>query len=206
MKKGIFITIEGTDGCGKSTQIPLISEYLKEKGITVNILREPGGTFAGEKIREILLYSGKECICNETEVLLYAAARAQIVDEKIVPFLENGEAVICDRFIDSSLAYQGFGRKIDISDVLEINKIAMKNIWPDITFFIDISPEEAIKRRKNESAADRIEQEGMEFHRRVYEGFRILADRYPERIKIIDGHMSVEQTFKNIKHYLEEML
>ena len=206
MSKGLFISVEGTDGCGKSTQIPMISKYLENKGYVVNVLREPGGTITGEKIREILLDPLNTDIRDMTEILLYAAARAQIMQEKIKPYLLAGEIVICDRFIDSSLAYQGYGRKVDINVIIDINKIALDGIMPDITLFFDIPPDIAMKRRLSTGYTDRIENESIEFHRRVYEGYKALAYRFKDRIKTINAQKTVDEVFNEIIIYLEEVI
>lgn len=206
MSKGLFISVEGTDGCGKSTQIPMISKYLENKGYVVNILREPGGTITGEKIREILLDPVNTDIRDMTEILLYAAARAQIMQEKIKPYLLAGEIVICDRFVDSSLAYQGYGRKVDINVIIDINKIALDGVMPDITLFFDIPPDIAMKRRLSTGYTDRIENESIEFHRRVYEGYKALAYRFKDRIKTINAQKTVDEVFNEIIIYLEEVI
>lgn len=206
MSKGLFISVEGTDGCGKSTQIPMISKYLENKGYVVNVLREPGGTITGEKIREILLDPVNTDIRDMTEILLYAAARAQIMQEKIKPYLLAGEIVICDRFIDSSLAYQGYGRKVDINVIIDINKIALDGVMPDITLFFDIPPDIAMKRRLSTGYTDRIENESIEFHRRVYEGYKALAYRFKDRIKTINAQKTVDEVFNKIIIYLEEVI
>ncbi|HZK70482.1 MAG TPA: dTMP kinase, partial [Clostridia bacterium] len=198
--------VEGTDGCGKSTQIPMISKYLENKGYVVNVLREPGGTITGEKIREILLDPLNTDIRDMTEILLYAAARAQIMQEKIKPYLLAGEIVICDRFVDSSLAYQGYGRKVDINVIIDINKIALDGVMPDITLFFDIPPDIAMKRRLSTGYTDRIENESIEFHRRVYEGYKALAYRFKDRIKTINAQKTVDEVFNEIIIYLEEVI
>lgn len=206
MSKGLFISVEGTDGCGKSTQIPMISKYLENKGYVVNVLREPGGTITGEKIREILLDPLNTDIRDMTEILLYAAARAQIMQEKIKPYLLAGEIVICDRFVDSSLAYQGYGRKVDINVIIDINKIALDGVMPDITLFFDMPPDIAMKRRLSTGYTDRIENESIEFHRRVYEGYKALAYRFKDRIKTINAQKTVDEVFNEIIIYLEEVI
>lgn len=206
MAKGLFISVEGTDGCGKSTQIPMICKYLEDKGYIVNVLREPGGTLVGEKIRDILLDPVNTDIYDMTEILLYAAARAQIMQEKIKPYLSAGEIVICDRFVDSSLAYQGYGRKVDINVIIEINKVALDGVMPDITLFFDAPPDVAMKRRANTGYTDRIENESIEFHRRVYEGYKALAYHYKDRIKTINAQKTVDEVFNETIKYLEEVI
>lgn len=206
MKKGLFITIEGMDGSGKTTQIDMIKEYVSEKGYNVTLAREPGGTKISEKIRDIILDSDNAGMSETTEMLLYASARAQLVAELIRPAVEDGGVVICDRFIDSSYAYQGFGRGIDLDTITDVNRAAVDGVMPDITFFIDISPEVALKRRMASTQADRIEKEHMKFHMKVYEGYRKLAVLYPERIKTIDGNRAVEEISEDICRWLDSIL
>lgn len=198
MKQGLFVTAEGTDGSGKTTQIALMKDYLQRKGYEVLLTREPGGTEIGEKIRTIILDPQNKGMSETTEMILYAAARAQLVYEVIRPALDMGRIVICDRFIDSSYAYQGFGRGIDKNIIEEINRAALGGLVPDITFFFDISPEIALKRRIESTGRDRIESEEMDFHMRVYRGYKELAILYPERIRTIDSRRSVEEISEDI--------
>ncbi len=206
--KGKLITFEGTDGAGKTTQINLLKEYLTEKGFDVVLTREPGGTTISEKIREILLDKNNTEMKDKTEVLLYAAARAQHVLEKIIPALNEGKIVISDRFFDSNIAYQGFGRGIGEETVFEINKFALCGIMPDLTFFLDASPKTGLKRKINEKnhTLDRMEKESETFHERVYEGFCTLCDKYPERIKRIDAIDDIESIHKKIIQQTEKIL
>jgi dTMP kinase len=206
MSKGIFITIEGTDGSGKTTQIKLIEEYLKQKGFDVIITREPGGTRVSEKIRDLILNPENTDITSITEMMLYASARAQLVAQLIKPALEEDKAVICDRFVDSSFAYQGFGRGVDLKTIADVNRVAVDGIYPDITFFLDIDPEVALKRRIESTGADRIEREKLEFHRKVYKGYKQISMLYPDRIKTIDAADTVEEIYAEIKEYLDELL
>lgn len=203
MKNGIFITVEGTDGSGKTTQIKLMDEYLRSKGHEVIITREPGGTKINEKIRSIILDPENQEMGMITETLLYASARAQLVSEVIKPALSEGKLVICDRFVDSSYVYQGFGRGLNLKLITEINRVALDGIAPDITFFFDISPDVALKRRIDSTGADRIEKEKMEFHMRVYNGYIKLAMLYPDRIRTIDGKRSVEEIFEDVKGHID---
>ena len=149
MKNGLFISIEGLDGAGKSTQIQGIREYFEDKNIEPVVFREPGGTRIGEKIRHILLDEKNTEMDDVAEMLLYAASRAQNVAENILPALEDGRVVICDRFIDSSIVYQGYGRELDIEEVYNVNLTAVRHRLPDITFFLDKAPESSLKRRKH---------------------------------------------------------
>ncbi len=206
MCKGLFITVEGTDGSGKTTQIKLMEEFLKAAGNDVVLSREPGGTEISETIRNLILDPGNKDISPLTEMLLYAAARAQHVFQVIRPSLESGKCVICDRFVDSSYAYQGCGRGVDLKTVADVNRAAVDGVVPDITFFLDIDPRLAIERRIKSTGADRIEQEKMDFHMRVYEGYRKMALLYPDRIKTIDASKSIEEISLQIKTYLKEIL
>jgi dTMP kinase len=206
MKRGLFITTEGTDGSGKTTQIKLIESYLIEKGFEVVVTREPGGTAIGEKIRSIILDTENSNMSYITEMMLYASARAQLVNELIKPSLEAGKVVICDRFIDSSFVYQGFGRNIDIEIIERVNNIALDGVSPDITLFFDIDPEIALKRRIQSTGADRIEQEAMDFHKKVYNGYKKLASMYPDRIKAIDSNRSIQEIFADAKEQIDRIL
>lgn len=191
--RGKFITLEGGDGVGKSTQMKFIKQYIEQKGYSVLVTREPGGTAIGEKIRDILLDLKNSEMCVQTEALLYSAARAQHVNEKIIPALEEGKIVICDRFSDSSIAYQGFGRKIGYEDVASINEFAVCGLKPDLTLYFDLLPEKGIYRKKNVGdSLDRIESELSDFRRRVYIGYKEILKREPERIVKIDAEKSIE--------------
>lgn len=204
--KGLFITIEGTDGAGKSTQIELLTEYLSKKGRDVLVTREPGGTPIGEKIREIILDTENSEMSDITEAILYAASRAQHVNEKIKPALLEGKIVICDRFVDSSIAYQSSARGISRELIEDINKYAVCGITPDITLYFDITPEEGIKRKKNMHELDRIEKEKEDFHKRVYEGYKNLLKLYPERIKRVDASKSISDVHKQVIEYINKIL
>lgn len=205
MGKGVFITVEGTDGSGKTTQIKKMEAYLKEKGYDVILLREPGSTRISEKIRSLILDPDNTEMGDTTELLLYAAARAQLVSEIIKPSVEAGKVVICDRFIDSSLAYQGFGRGINLDTIIDINRIAIEGTMPDLTIFFDISPEIALERRMAATSADRIEKEKMDFHMKVYYGYKSLADQYTQRIKTINSGRSVEEIFDDVRILLDNI-
>lgn len=202
--KGIFITVEGCDGAGKSTQTQFIKSYLEEKGISPVMLREPGGTAISEKLREIILDKENSDMTDMTEVLLYAASRAQLVGQVILPALKEGKVIVCDRFLDSSIAYQGFGRKINLSAVEEINKYAVLGISPDLTIYLDITPEESFKRKKlMEDLPDRIESEKKDFHERVYNGYKYAAEKFPERFFTVNAVRERELVFSDIKKRLD---
>lgn len=204
MKKGLFLTIEGPDGSGKSTQIGFITEFLQSRGYETVLTREPGGTQIGEKIRDIILDKENREMDSMTETMLYAASRAQHVAQIIKPALEAGKAVICDRFVDSSIAYQGYGRKLGDS-VTYINEYAIMGCVPDITFLMKIPPDRSMDRITSGSR-DRLELEKMEFHRRVYEGYMELEKLYPARITGIDAGRSIEEIKEEIHKHLERLL
>ncbi len=206
MRKGLFITVEGTDGSGKTTQIKLMEKFLNSMGNDVVLSREPGGTEISEMIRDLILDPRNTSISPLTEMMLYAAARAQHVSQVIRPALENGKYVICDRFVDSSYAYQGCGRGVDLKTVADVNRAAVDGVVPDITFFLDIDPRLAIERRIKSTGADRIEQEKMDFHIRVYEGYKKMSLLYPDRIMTIDASKSIEEISLQINIYLKELL
>lgn len=206
MHKGIFITFEGTDGSGKTTQITLLSEYLQKRGFDPVTLREPGGVAISERIRSVVLDNRHTEMDQVTEMLLYAASRAQLVAQVIMPALNAGKCVICDRYVDSSYIYQGFARGLGIDTVKTVNDIATRNLMPDITFFMDVDPELALKRRFNSSQPDRLEMEGVDFQRKVYEGYILLCSMYPERMKRISGTEGIEASFSQIKGYVDAFL
>ena len=204
MKKGLFITFEGGDGAGKSTQIKLLHEYLQEKGIEVVLTREPGGTAVGESIRNIILDSANTEMTDMTECMLYAAARAQIVNELIIPSLEAGKTVICDRFIDSGLAYQSYGRGLGDA-VMDINRHAIGDCMPDVTFLLKAPPKVGSKRISGREL-DRIEQASEDFHDRVYNGYLELEKSYPDRIVGIDGTQSISEISSIIRSRIDELI
>ncbi len=206
MKQGKFITCEGTDGSGKSTQIELLLEYLKGRGIDAVLTREPGGTPISEKIRSIILDTDNVNMSDMTELLLYAASRAQVVSEIIRPALMQGKTVICDRFIDSSYVYQGYARGLGLEIIDSVNKAAICGLMPDLTLFFDISPEVALKRRMEVTGADRIEKERMEFHMKVYNGYKELARNNPQRIKVVESSRSVEEIALDVQRIVDSVI
>lgn len=206
MKRGLFVTVEGTDGCGKTTQITNIVDYLSSLGCRVILTREPGGTRISENIRSIILDPAFTEMHSITELMLYSAARAQLVEQVIRPAIANCETVICDRYIDSFYAYQGYGRGLDMEMLKKITSLAINNAMPDITFFFDLVPEIGLRRRMNAANGDRIENEQMEFHRRVYHGYRQLAKENPERIKTIDASRSVDEVWEDVRRQLDMAL
>ena len=203
--KGLFIVMEGPDGSGKTTQINLLEQYLKEAGYECLITREPGGTVIGEEVRELILNPEYKEMSPVTEMLLYAASRAQLVHEVIGPALEAGRIVISDRFVDSSIVYQGIARNLGISTVAAVNAPGIGIYRPDGIFFIDLSEAEGIRRKKNQKKLDRMEQESKDFHHLVSEGYRkVLAER-PEVIKI-DGGKDIDVIQKKIRNHVDELL
>ncbi|MDO4300959.1 MAG: dTMP kinase [Clostridia bacterium] len=203
---GLFITMEGTDGAGKTTQIRLLEEYLLNKGFKVVCTREPGGTPISEKIREIIIDKNNSEMTDITEAFLYAAARAQHVDEVILPTLKEGGIVISDRFVDSSVVYQGFARSVGERLIKNINKYAVGELEPDITFFLKLKPEDGLKRKKEQAELDRLEAEKFSFHQRVYDGYVRLSKRCKNRIQVIDALKSVEEIHNDIVRGINNLL
>ncbi|MBR4914206.1 MAG: dTMP kinase [Clostridiales bacterium] len=202
--KGIFITFEGIDGCGKSTQCELLKDYLKENNKDFIFVREPGGTVIGERIREILLDKKNTQMTARTELLLFEAARAQITDEVIKPALEAGKIVLCDRFFDSSSAYQGMARGMGMDFVAGLNMAATGGLKPDVTFFFDISAAEALERRgKRGEASDRIELAGLKFQEDVRRGYIELAKSSEGRVITVDATKGIDEIFEVVKSSLE---
>jgi len=196
-----FITFEGIDGCGKSTQARLLLEYMNKSGVETILVREPGGTNISESIREILLHSSSGQMGDRTESLLMTASRAQLTQEVIIPNMDQGIFVIADRYSDSTLAYQGGGRNLDIEWLIELNNYATFTLLPDITFFVDIRSEEALRRL--DSNKDRIEGEGIEFQARVRKTYHELAERFNDRYVILDGYSEIGDIHQNV---LNEMI
>lgn len=208
-KRGIFITIEGPDGAGKTTQIEKLAQYLEEQKLPYVLTKEPGGTRIGNEIRSLILRPEYKEMMNETEVLLYAASRAQHVKEKIIPALEEGKIVLCDRFVDASIAYQGYGLGIEIEKITAINEFATGGLVPDRSYFIDVAPSFARKRlmqRNGDRPFDRIEQKNIEYHERVRNGFLRIYENNRERICLLDGHQAIEAIFQMIKEDFERLL
>ena len=200
--RGKFITFEGCEGSGKSTQLRLLSEYLDKLGVDYILTREPGGSEIAEQIRNIILNGKNTAMCDECEALLYAAARVQHLKEKIAPALDKGKLVICDRYVDSSLAYQGYARGLGREYIENINSLALERFAPDLTVFLDISPAEAFKRKHGADPDDRMEQLGLEFHTRVYNGYKALMEIAP-RICAVDCRGSKYETQDNIRALLK---
>lgn len=203
---GLFITFEGTEGCGKSTQIKELRDHLESLGRKVLVTREPGGAAISEAIRTILLDTAHHAMTPTTELFLYEAARAQHVAEVIRPALKRGECVLCDRYADSTTAYQGGGRELPV-DVLErLHEIATGGLWPRITFLLDLPVEEGLQRAGDGGRYDRIEQETVEFHVRVRDAFIALAEEHPDRIRIVDARGSVQDVAAQVRAFTDEVL
>lgn len=201
--RGLFITFEGVDCCGKSTQLKLLSEYLYEKGIKVTTTREPGGCRISEEIRAVLLNPENKSMTGYTEAMLYAAARSQHISEVILPAIERGEVVLSDRYIDSSVAYQAYGRELGLKTVLALNSFALENCQPDYTLFFDITPEQAFERMEEGRLRDRLEQSGREFFMRTYKGFKEQAMR-ERRIITIDGTLEIDEIKNKVRAFADE--
>ncbi len=203
---GCFFTMEGPDGSGKSTQIQLLRDYLSEKGYDIIVCREPGGTKISEAIRQVILNKEFTEMGNMTEMLLYAAARAQLMEEVIRPALNEDKIVICDRFVESSAVYQGIARGMGIDLVYEVNQYAIGDTLPDLTIMIDIDAETGISRKKKQAELDRMEREAIDFHEKVVSGYREIADKYPERILRIDGNRSIDNIHAQITAAVDKII
>lgn len=206
-----FISFEGLDYSGKSTQIRLLENYLKERGHRVFTIREPGGTTISEKIRDILLDKKHMNMTERCEIFLYSAARVQLVQEKIIPLLKEGYYILADRYVDSTTAYQGYGRGLDLTMVEQINQAATLGLLPGTTFYLRLKPEQIAKRfPQSGRELDRLEIAGQDFYQRVFQGYEILAEKNKERFCVIDANLSIEQIHqiivKNlIKRIMEEL-
>lgn len=202
--KGFFIVFEGADGCGKSTQVSLLSEYLESLGADVLLTREPGGCPVAEEIREIVLSKDDKKMEALTEAMLYAAARAEHVRQVIKPAVESGKLVLCDRYLLSSLAYQGYGRQLGVEAVRRINEPAVDGCLPDVTVFINVPPEYAFQRMNEQKTRDRLEREEMSFHERVFRGFIELSKS--ENVLPIDAQGTKTETHEIIKQKIIPIL
>jgi len=198
---GKLIVFEGPDGAGKTTQVKLAAERLQNMGYSVLMTREPGGTRLSEMIRQLLLDSDNREMSPVTEALLYASARSQLVAEVILPALTAGKIVLCDRFVDSSLAYQGFGRGLDLEMLRQVNRFALNRLGRFCTILLDLPPEEGLKRGKKREK-DRLEQEDITFHQRVWDGYHFLVKKYPERIRVVDASSQPELVHQQVWKHL----
>ena len=208
----LFITFEGVEGSGKTTQIQRLKRYLTRKGIHCKVTREPGGSPISEKIRKILLNPAHREMVPLSELLLYEAARAQHVKEVIDPLLKKGVTVLCDRFSDATVAYQGYGRKLDLGRVERLNRLSSQGIKPDITFLLDCPSDMGLKRAVNRNRIQRKEKEGrferekIQFHHRVRRGYLSIAKKEPDRVKVIDTRQGEEKTFEKIRQIVDDLL
>jgi dTMP kinase len=208
MSYGIFITIEGPEGAGKSTIINMVATQLESEGYPVLQTREPGGIDISEQIRRVILAPENTAMDSRTEALLYAAARRQHLIEKVKPALERGAVILCDRFIDSSLAYQGFARGLGIDEVLTINQFAIENMMPKLTLYFDIEPEKGLERinRHKGREVNRLDLETIEFHQKVRDGYHQLMMRFPERICQIDASAALDSVYKQALNKIREFI
>ena len=202
-QKGLFITFEGADGCGKTTQINLLNEYLKEKNYNTFLTLEPGGSDIGKNLRQILLHH-EGFVSDTAELLMYLADRAQHVEAVIMKNVNEGKIVLCDRHIDSTVAYQGYARGGDIEKINQLNEIATQGFKPDVTFVFDVESETAQERVGK--TKDRMEKEGIEFHKKIRFGYLELAKKYPQRIKVINSNLPIDEVFEQVKKVIDEIL
>jgi dTMP kinase len=208
VSNGWFISIEGGEGAGKTSVIQLLEQDLRNRGMKVLVTREPGGIEIAEKIRTVILDKTHTSMDGRTEALLYAAARRQHLVEKVLPALEDGYAVICDRFIDSSLAYQGYARGLGLEEVYAINRFAISDVLPDFTLWLDVSPEIGLTRIHADQGREinRLDLESTAFHHRVREGYRMVQERFPARIIRIDADLALQEVFAAVRSALDSRL
>ena len=205
--KGKFITFEGPEGSGKTSVISAVKAYLENEGFDILTTREPGGIQIAEDIRDIILNKENTMMDAHAEALLFAASRAQHYYEKVIPALEENKVILCDRFIDSSLAYQGHARGLGIDEVYNINKFAIGNNLPDLTIFIDVPPSVGLERVfTNTRKVDRLDLESIDFHNKVYEGYMIISEKFKDRIVIIDGTKTVEEVIQDAINVVTKIL
>lgn len=209
MRNGVFISFEGSEGSGKSTQIDRLASHLDREGHSVIVTREPGGTEIGEEIRHLLKHSasGKE-MCPETELLLFAASRAQLVRQVVEPALKEGKVILCDRFLDSTTVYQGVARKLSKDPVTMINNFAVGNLMPHLTVVLDVPADVGLSRIRHRvtDLPDRMEKENIQFYELVRDGYLMLAKSLPDRFAVVDGTASVEQVEQRIRDAIEQRL
>lgn len=201
----LFLTLEGPDGSGKSTQARLLADHLRAKGENALLTREPGGTPIGDQLRKVLMDLGNKGMTPAAEFLLFSASRAQIVRQVIRPHLEAGGVVVCDRFADSSLAYQGYGHRLPLATVRAVNSLATGDLLPDLTFLLDIPVEVGLKRRREQGAWNRLDDYDLEFHRRVRDGYLELAQAEPQRWIVVDAAKEEGEVWKQVERGLERL-
>ncbi|MGN1054328.1 MAG: dTMP kinase [Erysipelotrichaceae bacterium] len=206
MKKGYFITFEGPDGSGKTTVCNAVYQRLKDMGYDVVHTREPGGIEIAEKIRDIILDPQNVMMDAKTEALLYAASRRQHLVEKVIPSIEDGKVVICERFVDSSLAYQGYGRELGFDEVLSINKFAIGDYFPDMTVYLDVDEKIGLERIKDRAFKDRLDQESIDFHHRVNEGYQKVIDVFKDRVSIVDASKPLDSVIEDALSRVKELI
>lgn len=203
---GKFIVFEGPDGSGKTTILKKVNEILTNQGYKVNVFREPGGTKISEKIRDIIIDNDNKEMADKTEALLFAASRAQLVEEKFKPLLNKGEIILSDRYVLSSLTYQGVGRKLGIKEVQAINNFATSGIKPNITIFFDIDYKEALLRKRANFSADRLENEDFQFHKDIFDAYLDMAEKFKEDIVKIDASLSIDEVTDNVLSLIYKIL
>ena len=209
MAKGIFITVEGVEGSGKTTHCEKICAYLEKKGFEVVHVHEPGGTRIGEQVRDILLSSGNEEMIDRTELFLFMASRAQLVEEVIRPAVHAGKIVVCDRYIDSTIAYQGYGRGVDETLIRSLNRFTIGNVEPALTIILDVDTPVGLRRAKKRLGGgkpDRIEKGKLGFHQRVRQGYLALARTEHGRVRVVDADRDIRKTERAIKRHIDNFL
>lgn len=207
LNRGVFISLEGIEGCGKSTQARMLSDYVLELGYRVVLTREPGGTPIAEKIREMLLDPRNQNMTSRTELLLYLASRSQHVEQIIMPALQDGKIVICERFSDATRAYQGYARGLDMNLIEELTRIATGNLEPDLTIILDLEAKEGLIRAERfKNYRDRLESESLDFHNKVRKGYLTIAQNNPERVKVVDAKGTIEDVYLRLKQYINHDL
>ena len=204
--RGLFITFEGPDGSGKTTVCSEVFAKLKEDGYDVIHTREPGGIEITEKIRKIILDPSNTDMDERTEALLYAASRRQHLVKKVLPALKEGKIVVCERFVDSSLAYQGYGRKIGFDEVLKINEFAIEGLFPDLTIYLDVDEKTGLKRIESRSFKDRLDLEDLEFHHLVHEGYEKVLEVFKDRIKVVDAAKPLNEVIEKAYEIIKEKI
>ena len=207
LKRGMFISLEGVEGCGKSTQAKLLAEHIADLGYSFVLTREPGGTPIAERIREVLLEPRNTDMTDVTELLLYLASRSQHVNQLILPALAEGKVVICERFSDATFAYQGYARGFDLSDLERVNKMSTGGLEPDLTLLLDLKAEDGLSRKRSDDyIPDRLESESIKFHNKVRKGYLAIARRFPQRVKVIDAEGTIAEVYHRVRKCVDQWL